>query len=132
MSINCGKRNLRAWCYLFLGVILLTACEPEAPAAQRSQRSVVDLILTVRNQSRRSVQVSLASDTVRRPLGDVASGSSQSFSVPSALIRSPSTLHLEAVAKGSMTVWSKDFSVRRGDKVVWSFVDTGRGTLMRR
>jgi len=132
VSINFTKRNRRALRNLFFYIVMVTACEPEPPAIERSQRSVVDLILTVRNGSRRAVRVSLASDTVRRALGDVVSGASQSFSVPSALIRSPSTLHLEAVAKGGATVSSAGFSPRRGEKVEWTFSDTGRGTLTHR
>ena len=70
MSIGRRKRNLFTCCSLFL-IVALTACEPEAPAAQRGQRSVVDVILTVHNESRQAAQVALASDTARVVLGDL-------------------------------------------------------------
>jgi len=76
--------------------------------------------------------VSLASDTVRLVLGDLASGASQSYSVPGALVGSPSKLRLEAVGEGGTPVRSDDFQVRRGDQVVWSFAGTGRGKLVTR
>lgn len=129
MSIYSGKRNRLALCSLLLGAIVSTGCEPEAPAAQRSQRSVVDVILTVRNGSRQAAQVSLAADSTRFVLGDLASGASQSFSVPSALVGSPSMLRLEAVGDGGVPVRSDDFRVRRGQQVVWSFTEAGRGKL---
>lgn len=130
MSISCRKRNLFSWCSLSLGMLVLAACQPDAPAAQRSQRSVVDVILTVRNESRQAAQVSLASDTARVVLGDLASGASRSFSIPSALVGSPAMLRLEAVPDGATPVRSENFQVRRGQKVVWSFADVGRGRLM--
>ena len=71
MSICSGKRNRLAWCGLLLGAIVSTGCEPEAPAAQRGQRSVVDVILTVRNGSRQAAQCVAATRTVQ--LGDLAS-----------------------------------------------------------
>ena len=129
MSICSGKRNRLAWRGLLLGAIVSTACQPEAPAAQRGQRSVVDVILTVRNGSRQAAQVSLAADSTRFVLGDLASGSSHSFSVPSALVGSPSMLRLEAVGDGGVPVRSDGFRVRRGEQVVWSFTEAGRGKL---
>jgi hypothetical protein len=129
VSICSGKRNRLAWCSLLLGAIALTGCEPEAPAAQRSQRSVVDVILTVHNESRQGAQVLLAADSMRVVLGDLASGASQSFSVPSSFVGSPSMLRLEAVGDGRPPVRSNDFRVRRGEKVVWSFTEVGRGKL---
>lgn len=129
MSIVRRKRNLHTWFNLFLGMLLLSACEPEMPAARRSQRSAVDVILTVRNESRQPAQVLLASDTARVVLGDLAGGASQSFSVPSALVGSPSMLRLEAIRDGGTPVTSDDFRVRRGQKVVWSFASAGRGKL---
>jgi hypothetical protein len=128
VSICSGKRNRLAWYGLLLGAIVSSGCEPEAPAAQRGQRSVVDVILTVRNGSGQAAQVSLAADSTRFVLGDLASGASQSFSVPSALVGSPSMLRLEAVG-GGVPVRSDDFRVRRGEQVVWSFTEAGRGKL---
>jgi hypothetical protein len=132
VSISCRKRNPLAWPSLFLGMLVLTACQPGAPAAQRSQRSVVDVILTVRNGSRQAAHVSLAADSTRFVLGDLASGASQSFSVPSALVGSPAMLRLEAVGDGGVPVRSDDFRVRRGEQVVWSFTEAGRGKLENR
>lgn len=129
MSISRRKRNLAASFNLVL-MFVLTACQPDAPAAQRAQRSVVDVILTVRNESRQAVQVWLASDTTRVVLGNLASGASQSFPIPSALMGSASMLRLEAVPDGANPpVRSEDFQVRRGQKVVWSFAGAGRGKL---
>ena len=132
MSICSGKRNRLAWCSLLLGAIVSTGCEPEAPATQRSQRSVVDVILTVRNESRQAAHVSLAADSTRIVLGDLASGAAQSFSVPSTLVGSRSMLRLEAVGDGGVPVRSDGFQVRRGEQVVWSFAEAGRGTLVSR
>jgi hypothetical protein len=129
VSIGRRKRNLSRWFNLFLPILALTACKPDAPASQHGQRSVVDVILTVRNESRQAAHVSLASGTARVVLGDLASGASQSFSIPSALVGSPSMLRLEAVGDGGTPARSEDFQVRRGQKVVWSFAGAGRGTL---
>jgi hypothetical protein len=131
VSFSREKRNLLTWVNVLLGLVL-TACGPEAPAAQRGQRSVVDVILTVRNESRQAAHVSLASDTARVALGDLASGASQSFSIPSVLVGSPSMLRLEAAGDGGTAVRSDDFQVQRGEQVVWSFADAGRGKLVRR
>ena len=130
MSISRRKRNLLTWCHLSLGILVLTACGPDVPAAQRSQPSVVDVILTVRNVSGQAARVWLASDTSRVVLGDLSRGASQSFSIPSALVGSRSMLRLEAVPDGATPVRSQEFQVRRGQKVVWSFADVGRGDLV--
>jgi hypothetical protein len=128
--MNSRKRNRIAWRNLFIPFVILTGCEPDARAS--GERSVVDVILTVSNQSRRAAHVSLQSDTLQRLLGDVASGASQSFSLPTALVRSSSPLRLEAIGAGGMAVQSETFGVRRGEQVVWSFADTGRGSLVRK
>jgi len=69
---------------------------------------------------------------VQRLLGDVASGATQSFSLPSALVGSPSPLRLEAIGDGGMVVRSQTFGVVRGEQVVWNFADTGRGRVDKR
>lgn len=127
--MNERKRNRIEGCNLLLGIVLLLACEPQARADQRGQRYAVDVILTVNNQSRRAVQISLKSDALEQVLGNVASGASRPFSVPSALVGSLSMLRLEAVGDGGMAVRSEGFGLRRGQKVVWTFVDTGHGTM---
>src|SRR5215510_9961330 len=132
VSISHGKRNPIEWCRLLVCIVVLTACDPDARAAPRSQRSVVDVILTVHNQSRRAIHVTLASDSLQQTLGDIPSTASRSFSVPSALVGSPSMLRFEAVGDGGVPVRSDAFQVRRGEMVVWSFSGTGRGTLDRR
>lgn len=132
MSISRWKRNRFASRVLIFGIIVVASCQPDAPAAQRSERSAVDVILTVRNQSRRAVQVSLKSDLAGQMLGKVASGASQPFSVSSALVGSPTMLRLEAIGDGGVAVRSEGFGLRRGQKVVWTFTDTGRGTVEKR
>jgi len=132
VSISRAKRNLFTWSRLLIGCFLLAGCGADGPAPQRGQRSVVDVILTVRNESRQTAQVSLASDTARVVLGDLASGASQSFSIPSALAASPSKLRLEAVGDGGTPMKSEDFQVRRGQEVVWSFAGAGPGRLLMR
>jgi len=128
--MNSRERNRLKRRNLFILFALLNACGPETRVS--SERSVVDVILTVTNQSRRAAHVSLQTDTLQRILGDVASGASQSFSLPSVLVGSPSPLHLEATGDGGMAVRSETFGVRRGEQVVWSFADTGRGNLVTR
>jgi hypothetical protein len=110
--------------------VLLTACEPEARAENQSQRFVVaDVILTVANQSARTMQVSLESDTLEQLLGDVSSSASRSFSLPSTVVGTASTLHLKAVHDGAAVVRSDAFAIQRGQKVVWTFSGTGRGNV---
>jgi len=128
--MNSRERNRFEPRNLFILFAILTACGPDARA--NSERSVVDVILTVSNQSRRAAHVSLQSDTVQRLLGDVASGATQSFSLPSALVGSPSPLRLEAIGDGGMVVRSQTFGVVRGEQVVWNFADTGRGRVDKR
>jgi len=132
VSISRGKRNLLTRFYLFFPIVVLTACASDVPAAQRSQRSVVDVILTVRNESRLATQVTLTSETARVVLGDLAGGAAQSCSIPSALVGSPSMLRLEAVSDGGTPVKSDSFQVRRGEQVVWSFAGPGHGNLVHR
>src|SRR4051812_26554208 len=127
--MNASKRNGIRGLHVLVCACLLIGCEPQV--RPRSQRSIVDVILTVRNQSRRTMQVSLESDSLRQELGPIASGASQSFSVPSALAAAPSLLHLKAVGSDGMIMHSENFAVRRGEQVVWSFADTGRGSLVR-
>jgi len=116
---------------LFL-IAALTACEHAAPGAQRGQRSVVDVILTVHNESRHAAEVALASETARVVLGDLASGASRSFSIPSALAASPSKLRLEAVADGGAAIRSEEFQVHRGQQILWSFAAAGPGSVITR
>ena len=132
LPINTAKGNLIRLGRLLMGALLLTACEPEARADNPSQRFVVaDIILTVNNRSARAVQISLESDTLDHPLGSVARRASRSFSLPSALVGTRSVLRLKAVLDGAPPVRSDAFEVRHGQKVVWTFDDTGRGTVVR-
>ena len=132
LPINTGKRNLIRSRSLLLGALLLTACEPEAGADKPRQHLVVaDVILTVNNRSERAVQISLESDTLDHQLGNVARRASRSFSLPSALVGTRSVLRLKAVLDGAQPVRSDAFEVRRGQKVVWTFDDTGQGTVVR-
>ena len=132
LPINTGTRNLIRSRSLILGALLLTACKPESRADNPSQRFVVaDVILTVNNRSARAVEISLASDTLDHPLGTVARRASRSFSLPSALVGTRSMLHLEAVLDGAQPVRSDAFEARRGQKVVWTFDGTGRGTVVK-
>jgi hypothetical protein len=131
--INTKKRNRMRSYALYLGVVMLTACEPEARAEKPGQRFVVaDVILTVTNRSERTAQIALESDTLTSELGDVASGASQSFSLPSALVGSSSALRFKAMYDGAHATRSDTFQVQRGQQVMWTFADTGRGTMKRR
>ena len=120
------------WSSRILWIVLLAACEPEAGAESQGQRLVVaDVILTVANRSPQAVQVSLESDTLDHPLGDVSSSASRSFSLPSAVVGTSAHLRLKAVHDGASPVRSEPFEIQRGQKVVWTFSGTGRGSVVK-
>lgn len=129
LSFYSGRRKLARSSGLLLCAVL-SACEPQTGARKPDHRSVVaDIIVTVINRSGRGVQVSLESDTLGYVLGKVMSRASRSFSLPSRLGGSPSVLHLTAIHDGGSRVRSEAFQVHRGEKVVWTFGDEGRGTV---
>src|SRR5262245_18228118 len=128
--MNSRKRNRGRRLNLFIGGLMWTACQHDCRSS--SQRFVVDVILTVTNQSRRALHVSLQSDTLQQVLGDVEAGASRSFSVPSALAGSPSLAHLVAAGDDGVAARSEDFRVKRGDQVEWQVPATGSGALVRR
>lgn len=91
---------------------------------------VADVILTVINRTDRAVPVYLESDTLDYLLGTVGRRTSASFSLPSGLGDAPPVLRLKATPDGAPPVRSDAFQVRRGQKVVWTFGDEGRGTVV--
>ena len=127
------KRNVNKWCVLLLVAALLPACKPTARAEQRREQEVAsDVILTVSNQSKRAVQISLQWDTLAHVLGEVPSRMVRSFSVPSALVGSRSILRLAAGGDDGLTLRSEDFRMQRGQQVTWTVADNGPGTLLTR
>lgn len=126
--MNSRKRNRIGRLNLFTCLVMLTACQRDVQSS--SQRFVVDVILTVRNQSRQALHVSLQSDTLQQVLGDVEAGASRSFSVPSALAGSSSMARLVAAGDNGVAAQSEAFKVKRGDQVEWQVPPTGSGTLV--
>jgi hypothetical protein len=131
-----AKRNRTRSLRAVLGLALLAGCEPRQPAGDGDHPGAVatDVILTVVNQSGRRVRVSLATDSLGYVLGVVERRASRSFSLPGGLGTSTPAMHFSAAWVGghSEAARSDDFAVRRGDKVVWTLVEGGRGTVTRK
>ena len=130
--LDIGKRNMIRFVQRLLCATLLTTCTPEARVdGDRGPLVVADVMLTVINHSPRPARISLESDTLDHHLGDVSSSASRSFSLPSSLAGASSPLRLKAVHDGAQAIRSDDFDVQHGQKVVWTFTGTGRGTVVK-
>ena len=114
-----------------LVLIALVGCKSAPPPTAGPPHFVVaDVIVSVRNQSGRDIQVSLASATGDHPLGPVPGGSSRSFSLPSGLGESAGDLRFEARdRRGAFR--SNPFSLSAGQKVVWTIDERGSGAVIK-
>lgn len=130
MQAHKRKRNGRRL-RLAVVAVLTAACQSEASPEGHQERLIApDVILTVVNRTKSPARVVVESASLRHALGSVAVGATTSFSLPIALVHAPSPLYLEATS-GTGTIRSDSFEIQRGERVVWTLGDTGRGTIAR-
>lgn len=131
MRVTLSQRlfpGLAACAILFLG------CDSAPPADPGTPHFVVaDVIVSVTNRSPRGLQISVGTESLDRPLGEVSARASRSFSLPSDLGRPEAPLHFEArAARQSAVTRSEQFSVAPGQQVLWTIGEHGTGPVTKR
>ena len=106
---------------------LASACMPGERATPPPSRSIIaDVVVSVENHEDRSVMIYVVAGSMHDSLGVVSRHSTRSFSMPSAVGRSPSPLRLEARGDDeSARLRSDDFRLSSGHRVLWT-IDGGR------